>query len=278
MGAIESVDVRVERLGVAPLAGSAEGGRSVRVPLDGDDGVLELRFSSDDIDQSADVVEALGSLAVLSGFALGVARYQAERDTLAALRDRDRIASQLHDTVLQDVYAASLRLAGVAAIAEPLVGARIEEVLGAIDRSIRDLRQAVYGIYRLDGASFIDDLAGLVRSASAALGFAPVFAASVPEDLSIEAHVLVDVAAVVQEALSNVARHSGASAASVELRITTDRVVVEILDNGVGVRPGRRIGLGGSTMARRAERHGGWCRVSARAGGGTSFLWSVPRG
>jgi signal transduction histidine kinase len=273
---VEVTGVALDVPSVTPTASVPEPGQMLPFRLDADGGLLSLTWP-DGEGPSDTMVALLRQLAVLAGFALGVCRFQTERDLISAMAERFRMASELHDTALQDLYAASLRLAGVEAHTEPLVRLRITETLKAIDAASRALRSAVEGLHRVDDDSVVDQLTALVRSSAATLGFEPRFDAEFADEEPLGADLVGDVLAVVKEALSNVARHAGATQASVQLLVELERVTVEVVDDGIGVGVRQSRGLGRISMSHRADTRGGWSHLHPRSDGGSHLVWSVPR-
>jgi len=221
---------------------------------------------------SRDITERLRAEAELA-----VAR--AERDVRA---DRDRIADDLRDRVIQRVYAAGLTLQGIAArTGGGEVTARIEEVITELDTSIAELRGAIFRLYGRTEAPptprLRDRFLELVTSMVDALGFTPAVTFTGPIDEVASEEMTTHLLAVTRETLSNMARHARASAA--ELTLTADGdLTLLATDNGVGLGvPGRRSGL--LNMRWRAETLGGTFSAStASGGGGTRVEWRIPAG
>lgn len=229
--------------------------------------------------------DAGGELTGLSAVLRDIsARLRAEAELAAAraqqevLADRDRMARDLHDRVIQRLFAAGLALQGTATVARPPeTAARISAVVDDIDASIQEIREAIFTLRhgRREASGLRDRLAALAAEAEASLGFPPAVSfegrlAAVPADLA--GHVL----AVAREALSNAARHAGASAVEVNLSAGAD-LVLRVRDNGRGLgRPQRSSGL--RNMRERAETLGGVFDAAGEPGAGTRIEWRVPLG
>ncbi|WP_165372658.1 GAF domain-containing sensor histidine kinase [Pengzhenrongella frigida] len=227
----------------------------------------------------------LVELAMVAGFAeklalaLDVAAAQADRARLAVLEERERIARDLHDMVIQRLFAIGL---SVQAIAQDDVRAdvarRLDVAVDELDETIKDIRSAIFRLGRSssDGLGFRHQIDAEVVQARVPLGFLPRLrtdgvTAVVPRDLG------EDAVAVVREALANTARHAHATSAIVRISVG-DELVVEIQDDGIGLPSEvvRRSGL--ANMEARAVRSGGSLRLEAAPRGGTVLTWRVPLG
>jgi signal transduction histidine kinase len=221
-----------------------------------------------------------GSFANHAAIALELAQARADQQRAAMLGERDRIASDLHDQVIQRLFAAGLSLqsVGMSLDASPARN-RVLEVVRDLDAVISQIRTTIFQLHDLPGADSASLRAGLldvVADSTAALGFEPTVTFDGPID-TLPREVGADVVAVLREALSNVARHADARTASVEVTMRPDRLTLAVHDDGGGIgTTTRRSGL--SSMRRRAERHGGTFDVATRDGGGTTLRWSIPRG
>lgn len=203
-----------------------------------------------------------------------LAAARADREVLA---DRERIARDLHDMVIQRVFAAGLALQATASLTrQPQVSDRLRDVVAELDATIRELRTAIFDLHTAPRRTLSLRARVLKITAEAAetLGYAPnvgfdgAIGGTVPERVAV--HLL----AVVREALSNIARHARATAAAVTLS-TGDGLVLEVLDNGCGI-GGASPGGGLTSMRERAESLGGTFEVCDRPGGGTRLRWRVP--
>ena len=239
-------------------------------------GMLVMSWSDPDGLRLSDVglLEAFAEQAAL---ALQVAQAQEDRGRLAVFEDRDRIGRDLHDLVIQRLFAVGLTLDNVARMTRrPEVAERITGAVDDIDATIKEIRRS---IFELSSATRSDDLraelAEAVATATPALGFAARLVTEGPVDSMVPAEVRPHLLAVVREALSNVGRHAHASDVSVRLEVG-DEVRLTVTDDGVGyVDTGRRSGL--RNMAERAEALGGTFAVRrARGNGGTVAVWRVP--
>jgi signal transduction histidine kinase len=223
--------------------------------------------------------ELVIGLAAAAGVAIENARLHLRVRELALLEDRERIARDLHDTVIQRLFATGLRLQGAARLAErPEVSERILASVDDLDLTVKHIRTAIFGLEasrRATNAGLRSRVLALAGEAAGALGFEPhiLFDGSlgtVVEDRAVE------LLAVVREALTNVARHAGAHRVDVEVVADGD-LMLRVLDDGKGLGTERRPGAKGlANMEARAARLGGSVLVKARAEGGTVVEWRVP--
>ncbi|WP_206340226.1 GAF domain-containing protein [Blastococcus litoris] len=192
--------------------------------------------------------------------------------------DRDRIARDLHDLVIQRVFAAGLALQSVLPrVADAEVRRRVEGVVGQLDDTVRDIRTTIFDLHTTGAAEHAGSLRrrvlDIVTEAAAGV-LAPTVRMSGAVDSLISGELAEDVAAVVREAVSNAARHSGARHVTVTLDAADD-VVVEVLDDGCGIdERAARSGL--RNLEQRARRHGGGASVEPVTDGGTRLRWYAP--
>lgn len=223
-------------------------------------------------------------LVMVAGFgdqlalALDVAAAQADRARLAVLEERERIARDLHDMVIQRLFAIGLSVQAAAqeSMREDIAW-RLDVAVDELDETIKDIRAAIFRLGSRgssNGFGFRHQIDAEVVQARAHLGFLPRLrtdgvTAVVPRDVG------EDAVAVVREALANTARHARARSAIVKVSVGDD-LVVEVQDDGIGLPSAvtRRSGL--ANLEERAVRHGGTLRVALVAGGGTVLSWRVP--
>ena len=200
-------------------------------------------------------------------------RWDAERLTL--LEDRDRIARDLHDTVIQRLFATAMGLMATMKITQKReVAVRVQRAVDDLDDTIRQIRSSIFALQGPEEEALRTRLHSLVDAATEQLGFAPSVRLDGLLDTEVDEETGEHLLAVVREALSNVARHARASETSVRIDVD-DEVTVLVEDNGVGIpEGGRRSGL--RNICERAEELGGSCTAEPRPGGGTILLWRVP--
>jgi signal transduction histidine kinase len=226
---------------------------------------------------AANVVAAFAAQAAV---ALELADRRADAERLSVFEDRDRIARDLHDLVIQRLYATGMSLEGMM----PMIGRRevadrVRNAVDAMDDTIKDIRATIFALQSRGQASaprLRADIVALADEMAELLGFAPALRLGSGLDSRATAELSEQVLAVLREALSNAARHSGAT--RVDVTVDTDATgaaTVLVRDNGRGIQDiGRRSGL--ANMADRAEKLGGQLRVSPADRGGTELEWKVP--
>jgi signal transduction histidine kinase len=230
--------------------------------------------------------DALVVLAVQAGIAVENARLYAEAralrgevERLAVLEDRERIAKDLHDGVIQSLFAVGMGLQGTSmASGDPRVAERIDAAVEEIDRVIHDLRNYIFGLRpgmladrALDAA--LRELSSEFEHRSGIVTVAEIDPA-VAADLS---SVAGDVLQLVREALSNVGRHSGAGTCRLSLTRTEDRAILEIADDGTGFHPASTPrGDGLTNLEQRAEAAGGRAVIESAPGRGTRVRVELP--
>lgn len=201
------------------------------------------------------------------------------RSALALGDERERIARDLHDTVIQRLFAVGLSLqASLARAGRDPVPERIDQAIDDIDDTIRDLRSTIFALHtrRAGSAGVRDDVLAIAHEAARALGFEPAVAFDGPVDSAATDSMHEHLASTLREALSNVVRHAGATRAEVDVMIRENHLVLWVTDDGTGIgdRPGSGNGL--ANMRDRAETLGGRCEVYSSDTGGTTVEWRVP--
>jgi len=219
-----------------------------------------------DGDGFSDIDEELAvGLAAAAAVAIDNARLQRQATDLSVLADRERIARDLHDTVVQRLFATGLAMNATAQVADRRAMApRLQEHIDDLDGTIREVRSAVFLIAaaRCPGSSLRRDVLDVVAESARVLGFEPAVRFEGPIDTIVAARVAAQLLPVLREALSNVARHAHATQVAVTVRADSD-LSLEVADDGTGMLATRRGGNGLQNMARRAEDLGGHadCRV-----------------
>ena len=198
------------------------------------------------------------------------------RAQLAILEDRHRIASDLHDIVIQKLFAAGMYLEGASAmVTEPKARDRVDAAVEAMDTAIKDLRASIFELgSQGEGPITLESAVGQVcYEASRILGFVPL---SEVVDLDGRAEpARDDILAVVREAVSNVARHARASKVLVALTASPRGVVLTIEDDGIGMGvPDRSSGT--ANIRDRARRWDGDCVWESVEPHGTRVRWMIP--
>jgi len=227
------------------------------------------------------VAEMVASFAAQAGVALELAERRRDAEQLALFEDRDRIARDLHDQVIQRLYATGMSLQAVMPmVARPQVAARIGQAVEDMDETIKDIRATIFALGSQPEAkpeSLGARVVAVAEEMTPLLGFAPALRLGPGLDGRAGGELAAQVLTVVREALSNAARHARASRVEVSVEAGAD-LIVRVRDNGAGIPPGAaRSGL--ANLAERARQLGGTLRTGpadAAAGAGTSLEWRVP--
>lgn len=221
--------------------------------------------------------ELLASFAAQAALALDRAQAQEDREALAVLADRDRIARDLHDLAIQRLFATALQLQATNSIAvRPEVRERLNSAVEELDATIRQIRGTIFELrHPSTSASLRAQLSELAREYADVLGFRPHIRVDGPVD-TVSGRVVSDhLMAVAREALSNVARHAGASEVTLAVAVQSGDLVLRVADNGVGADDfGEGNGL--CNIRERAERLGGSARLGAADPAGAVLEWRVP--
>lgn len=212
--------------------------------------------------------------------ALELADNRAKRERSALLDERGRIARDLHDHVIQRLFAIGLTLQSAATQADLRAANRLQDSITGIDETISQIRAT---IYRLTGPlisaenSIRTRAAHLVEDMTAVLGFRAELDVRGPVDFGVEDDVTDDCIAVLREALTNVAKHAAATRVDVAISVNASELALEVCDDGRGIGAvSRRSGL--ANLRARAERRHGRLIVASGASRGTRLTWTVPIG
>ncbi|MCU1662684.1 MAG: hypothetical protein JWR58_2749 [Pseudonocardia sp.] len=267
LGSLMPEELDIGPVLVVPLLGS----RGVQGVLSA--GRLRGRtaFAAADLDMAS-------SFASQAAVAIELAEARAEQQRAAVLDDRDRIAADLHDHVIQRLFAAGLSLHNVAmGLGRGPLADRVLATVEDLDATISQIRTTIFQLHdmpRANPAGVRVRLLDVVADATKALGFEPAVRFDGPVD-ALRTDITEDLVAVLREALTNVARHARAHTVAVEVTSGSDQLTLAVHDDGVGIRPTTRSG-GLTNMRRRAERHSGTFDVGPREPRGTTLRWSIP--
>ena len=221
--------------------------------------------------------EMVAALAAAAGVAVDTARNRELRGALSLIEDRERIARDLHDLVIQRLFATGMSLQGFLRTYELPQEAedKLNNAIDELDKTVKQIRQTIFALQ--DNASRDSLRARIVGEFEAfrsictftpELQFEGAIDTTVPERLA--AHAV----AVTRELLSNVAKHAHASSVLILVRVAGDELSITVTDNGIGFsEPPHRRGL--SNVARRADAHSGLFTIGPAVGGGTRAHWSV---
>jgi signal transduction histidine kinase len=229
--------------------------------------------------------DLVASFAAQAGVALELAASRSDADLVSLYEDRDRIARDLHDLVIQRLYATGMSLEGtMPMITRPEVASRITNAVDAMDETIKEIRATIFALQARDTVGRRDlrsDIVDVVEEMTPLLGFAPSLRLGAGLGGEIRPEAAEQALTALREALSNAARHAAASQVDVTVDVAADGMLtVLVTDDGVGLPPdGRRSGL--RNLAIRAEKLGGELRLGpadpAASAPGTRLEWRVPR-
>lgn len=262
----------------APWPVPVTSGPAVVSPLAAADalhGVLVVAHRPGQATPAEDEVPLLASFAGQAALAMERARAQEERELLVVLEDRERIARDLHDVVIQRLFATGLQLQSAVPLStRPDVARRVNAAVDDLDATIRDIRRAIFELRTPMSATLRTEIQEAVDDAADSLGFRPALELSGPVDSAVPDPVRPDLLAVLREALSNVVRHAGATRVTVEVRVDGGSLALVVTDDGVGTDPAAARG-GLVNLAERAERYGGQFEVAGAEPRGTRLCWSI---
>jgi signal transduction histidine kinase len=241
-------------------------------------GVLTAGRQPGSMPLSPPSVEMLITFAAQAGLGLELAEHRRDVQRLALFEDRDRIARDLHDLVIQRLFATGMSLQGsTGLIADQEAAGRVRRAVDALDETIRDIRSAIFTLQSRPHAGPGGTRARvlvIVEEMTSTLGFTPTLRMDERLDSLVSGEVAEHTLAALREGLSNAARHSGADRIDVTISAGAE-LILTVRDNGAGItQTGRRSGLG--NLADRASELGGAFRVDCPDGGGTELEWRVP--
>jgi signal transduction histidine kinase len=284
--AVEAADglvtMDLSGMGYRTPRGILEWGPCIGLPLRGaaaGDAVLLAARSAGSAGFDGLIGPLVAGFADQAARALDMAARQRIDRQVDVYEDRDRIARDLHDHVIQRVFASGLALqAALARVQDPEVRRRVQAVVGQLDETVRDIRTTIFDLHTT-GSDSQESLRRrlldvVVETAGDAIE--PTVRMSGAVDSLVTGALAADLEAVVRELVSNAARHSGGRHVTVTLEVT-DRVVVEVVDDGRGA-PGTSARSGLRNLEERASRRGGGATTVARPEGGTRARWWAPLG
>jgi PAS domain S-box-containing protein len=238
------------------VALSSTGGQSVRLPV-------------------------LEGLADQASMTLELGRAREDRERLVLVADRERIARDLHDIVIQRLFAAGMSLeASLRLVRDEQVIARVSSAIDDLDETVRTIRSVIFELepWTTTTTSVRAEILELAKEAGDRLGFEPAVRFEGPIDAAVGDDVRPHLLAVVREALSNAVRHAQASSVTVSVSAVDGEIALVVSDDGVGiddVESLRQSGL--ANLRERAEQLDGKFSFAGTAGGGTRLEWRVPR-
>ncbi len=243
-------------------------------------GNLYLANKTDADEFTREDSDILQALAVAAAIVIENARLHARVGELDVAADRVRIAHDLHDNVIQRLFATGLSLQSAAQMASvPEIQQAIQDAVENLDDTIRQVRTAIFALEPIPArrrsvrARILELAAESVRS----LGFEPTVTVAGPIDSEVPEYVATNVLAVMREGLTNIARHAHASHVEINVTVEDHTLRLVIKDDGIGIRASAgpaRLGL--ANMRERAEALGGTLSVSDAKPSGTEVRFEVP--
>ncbi|HAN71741.1 MAG TPA: histidine kinase [Actinobacteria bacterium] len=246
-------------------------------------GVLVLIWADGHDFIPTEMVDVAGSFGSQAAVTLVLAEARREHERLAVYEDRDRIARDLHDLVIQRLFATGMMLQGTTRIDDvpEAAATRVSRAVDELDETIKEIRQTIFALHEpVDGptSSARGRVLRETAQAAALLGFDPAVRFTGPVDSMLAPEVTEHLIAALREALTNAARHADSRRVEVIVQIQGGDVVLAVTDDGIGIATdgaGRRSGV--ANIESRAQELGGSCllqRVSEA--GGTRLTWRVP--
>jgi signal transduction histidine kinase len=220
------------------------------------------------------------ALAAAAAATIETTRLQGRLADLLVVEDRERIARDLHDTVIQRLFATGLTLAGIAVRVEDAeLAGRLQEAVDDLDDTVRHIRTTIFELQRPQTGmrSVRRELLDLAAETGRSLGFAVETRFSGPIDTNVADHVADHLVAVTREALSNAVRHSRATQVTLEVDADSRQLCLRVSDDGDGPEGGSTTGGNGlANMAARAGELGGSLSIEGDRGTGCTVVWQVP--
>ncbi|MBA3687808.1 MAG: GAF domain-containing sensor histidine kinase [Chloroflexi bacterium] len=246
-------------------------------------GRLYLTNKQDGTEFSADDQALVETFALHAAIAIDNARLYERVQRLAVVDEQDRISRDLHDSIIQSIYAVTLSLDDVPELvseAPAEAGRRVDDAIDALHGVIRDIRNFIFGLRPLlvDSGSLLEGLRTLADELRRNTATEVEIVGDEPKGISLE--IVAELLAVAREALANVARHSGAAQTSLRLTTPDGQVRLEIVDDGRGINPEMELAQGHhglANMRTRAEALGGTFDIHGGPGAGTHIIVSIPR-
>ena len=228
----------------------------------------------------ADLELAVG-LAVAAGLAIENARLHEQARTAGLHDERERIARDLHDDVIQRLFATGLSLQAVAQmVTDAEIADRIARAVDDLDVTIRQVRSTIFELHHRSTSPVVSlrsDILAICEESAQALGFKPICDIEGPIDTAVTEPTRGHLLLCLRESLSNAVRHANAKAVSIHVQVLGNRLTLDVVDDGVGYRhdPDRH-SSGVANIRTRAESVGGTLTIIGSIDQGTSVTWSVP--
>lgn len=279
-GEIDLVENLSSAVNIPAAADELDLGPGVYLPLSGGERPAGVLVVARDKGQATFEPGALNTLRLFSAaaavtLALGGTRHELER--LRLIEEDERIARDLHDTIVQRAFAVGMSLEAVRRLASGPVLERIDAAVDGLDEMIRDLRNAIFRLsHPLEAGTTRTSLTELAEELTGQLGFRPRLAFRGAVDDDVRGELAGELLAVAREAVSNVARHARASRLDIAVLVEDGWLILAVTDDGVGLGAARKAGNGLANMAERADRRGGTFEIARAEPSGTALTWRVP--
>ncbi|MFE6646331.1 sensor histidine kinase [Nocardioides sp. NPDC057772] len=267
---VEPLDLEVDGLHVvvAPVRSSLAGRGALLAIYD------KARAAHDEHER-----ELFFGFAGQAALALDRLRAVEDRADLAVITDRDRIARDLHDVVIQRLFAIGLQLETLGRNPQRVedLPKRLSEQVDALDQTIKDVRGSIFDLSNHDASSLRAQVREVVREYAGVMDFTPEIKITGPVDTAVPDAVRNHLLPVLREAVSNLARHAQAHSAQIELTLQDDEIKLVVRDDGSGL-PEEAEESGLKNARCRAVQLGGQLEIGPRSPSGTELIWQVPLG
>ena len=220
--------------------------------------------------------QILGVFASAASLVLSLGGARRELEQLRLVAEHERIARDLHDNVIQRLFAVGLSLQSVQPLSGGVVEDRISGAVEAVDEVIREIRETIFELNRPGVRGVRVALKHLVIDVARQFALQPRIQFQGPVDSVVDEELTSHLLAVAREALSNAARHGLAQSVQVSLDVSSSAVLLRVVDDGKGFPEHAAEGNGLSNMRARAQMLSGELRVSSTGTGGSVIEWQVP--
>ncbi len=256
----------------------AQFGPGMAVPLKGTEGPLGVLFVARRYGGPMflqDDLQTAETFAVNAAVAMQWHAARQSQEELRMLQERNRIARDLHDNVVQRLFATGLYLQQASRTLEGEERERVLDAMTAVDQTIRQIRNTIL-VLRSTAADRLDHmLTTIVTETTPLLGFSPRVAIAADVD-QVTGPLAADLALCLREALSNVVQHAKATKVDLRAGVENSHVVLALTDNGVGIQAPPRPGGGLENLDERARAHGGTFTYCSDSDCGTTLQWRMP--
>lgn len=241
-------------------------------------GVIVVTRGKDQVPFGADCLELVRDFAGGAAVALTLATGREHAKELAVLSERERIAQDLHDQIIQRLFAIGLDLQGTVARARsPEITERLHRTIDDLQATIDDIRTTIFQLHSRPGQQ-AETLRQRIHDAVADLtqnrDITTTIRMSGPMT-AVDPELAEHAGAVIAEAVSNAVRHSGGTRLTLEVTVG-DLLSIDVVDDGCGIPDDNQRRSGLANLHRRAEQAGGTCEITSPSGGGTRVRWTAP--